>query len=90
MACTGAYAFRSWKLLLKEATEMIQRGMVQKGEFYTSGCIQSLILKSETFKILHVDVSRLLLSGKHPYKFDISAQIGMKKGLVRAFVSIWT
>ena len=57
MACTGAYAFRSWKLLLKEATEMIQRNMVQKGEFYTSGCIQSLILKSETFKIIHVDVS---------------------------------
>jgi len=57
MACTGAYAFRSWKLLLKEATEMIQRGLVQKGEFYTSGCIQSLIRKSETFKILTVDVS---------------------------------
>lgn len=57
LACTGAYAFRSWKLLLKEANEMIQRGLVQKGEFYTSGCIQSLIRKSETFKILTVDVS---------------------------------
>lgn len=56
MACTGAYAFHSWKLLLKEANDMIQRGLVQKGEFYTSGCIQSLILKSETFKILMVDV----------------------------------
>ena len=54
-ACTGAYAFRSWKMLMKESSEMIyQNSGIQKGEFYTSGCIQSLIEKGEHFDIINV------------------------------------
>ena len=48
-ACTGAYGFNSYKMLLENLNEMISLDIRQKGEFYTSTIIKMMINKGIIF-----------------------------------------
>ena len=55
-ACSGCYAFSSWKKALRLASDLIARNEVQKGEFYMSGVVKALIKSSG--EVVGLEVSK--------------------------------
>jgi capsule biosynthesis phosphatase len=48
-ACTGAYGFNSWKDLLENCNEIIEKKILKKNEFYLSTVIKNMINKNVKF-----------------------------------------
>lgn len=57
LACTGAYGFNSWIDLKKFTRKIIDENITQKGEFYTSGVINEMILAGKNFNANIIDKS---------------------------------
>jgi len=48
-ACSGCYGFKSWFELLQNCSEVIEKKILQKNEFYLSTVIQNMIDKNKKF-----------------------------------------
>jgi capsule biosynthesis phosphatase len=54
-ACTGAYGFKSWKMLLKYTSYVIDKNLEQKNELYTSSVIKLML--SENIKFTNQQIN---------------------------------
>ena len=55
-ACTGAYGFASSLQLLEYTQKIIDQGIMQKGEFYTSTVIKEMISQNIDFKTTNIAI----------------------------------
>ena len=62
-ACSGCYAFSSWKTARKLASNLIARNELQKGEFYMSGVVKALIKQSGEVSGLEVSKKDVICLG---------------------------
>ena len=56
-ACTGAYGFSSYKTLLKYTQKILDLGIKQKGEYYTSNVIKEMIKDGIHFETSTINIS---------------------------------
>ena len=62
-ACTGAYGFKSINELNKYTSNLIEKNVTQKDEFYTSGVIKEMISNGHTFKNKTISISNFICVG---------------------------
>ncbi len=62
-ACTGAYAFSSWKLLKKYCKIIINNNIRQKNEFYTSNVIKEMIKNNINFININIKKENYICLG---------------------------
>ena len=62
-ACTGAYAFNSWKELKKYCQNIIDKKIKQKNEYYTSTVIKNMIEDDKEFIIKMVNIENYICLG---------------------------
>lgn len=63
LACTGAYGFNSYKLLLKYTNICIKNNILQKGEFYTSNVIDLMIKDNHKFNNCTIEKNNWICLG---------------------------
>ena len=63
LACTGAYAFSSWKLLKKYCETIINKNIRQKNEFYTSNVIKEMIKNNINFININIKKEHYICLG---------------------------
>jgi capsule biosynthesis phosphatase len=62
-ACTGAYGFKSWKLLKLYSEIIIKNNIKQKNEYYVSAVIKEMINKGEIFIPHIIDKNKYVCLG---------------------------
>ena len=62
-ACTGAYGFESIELLEKYTSEIIEKNLRQKSEFYTSGAIKQMLTDNIKVKNCIIDTKNYISIG---------------------------
>jgi len=62
-ACSGGYAFDSWKNLLKYCKKAYNNKLLQKGELYTSGIINEMIKDNIKFNVSLIESSQVICLG---------------------------
>jgi capsule biosynthesis phosphatase len=62
-ACTGAYGFKSYYMLMSYCDKIIKNDIRQKGEFYTSGVIKEMINNNNVFSTLNIDKNKYACLG---------------------------
>ena len=53
-ACVGAYGFKSYYTLIDYCKKIIDEGIMQKNEFYTSGVIKEMLNDEHSFKNIEI------------------------------------
>lgn len=54
-ALTGCYCFSSWKKALRSVDELLESGVTQRGEYYMSGLVMSMIRDGEIFEAFQIE-----------------------------------
>jgi capsule biosynthesis phosphatase len=62
-ACTGAYGFKSIHQLKTYTAKIIEDNLTQKSEFYTSGVIKEMMMKSLKFQNINIHESTYICLG---------------------------
>jgi capsule biosynthesis phosphatase len=62
-ACTGAYGFESWNILLKYCKHIIENNIKQKNEFYTSTVISEMIKNNYKFTNNLININNYICLG---------------------------
>ena len=88
-ACTGAYGFKSINELKKYTSQIINKNITQKSEFYTSGIIKEMINEGHIFKNKTILNSKFICLGtplqikffynNYPRKNSVNDEITLKK-----------
>lgn len=82
-ACSGAYGFKSIEELKKYSFKIIEQGILQKNEFYTSGVIKEMLNDGSIFKNIQIQNKDFFSLGtpeqleeySHPFIFDLDGTL---------------
>jgi len=94
LACTGAYGFESYKILLKNITYIISNKNKNKNEYYTSGVIDLMLSKNIKFEnytiknknFYSLGTPELVENFKKAFLFDLD---GTLVSTDRIYFSVW-